>query len=190
MSEAYPDFARHHIFLSPDGLPPNLERDRKHWQLTSYSVIHNAIQEILETGVTDPDASALLQIYATTLRRNVMPDTSIERQARRIYLEHREALDRLLANKPNWIEEAKQWLKEAVAQHREWKLDLVLQSHIHSDGTFGLSISLASTTADARTEAKFDGLQVLPALKSVICDCSISTTVADWKKGRIGAVVW
>lgn len=53
-----------------------------------------------------------------------MPDTSLDRQARRIYLEHREALDRILANKPNWIEEVKQWLKEAVAQRREWKLDL------------------------------------------------------------------
>ena len=53
-----------------------------------------------------------------------MPDTSIDRQARRIYLEHREALDRILANKPNWIEESKPTLKEAVAKYPFWKLDL------------------------------------------------------------------
>ena len=29
-----------------------------------------------------------------------------------------------------------------------------------------------SSIADARTEAKFDGLQVPPVLRSVICDCS------------------
>ena len=124
LADAYPDFARHHIFLSPAGLPPNLERDRKHWQPAGYSVIHNAIQEILETGVEDPDANALLQIYATAIRRNVMPDTSLPQLARRIYLEHREAMDQIIAHKPDWVAEAKQWLKEAVAQHREWKLDL------------------------------------------------------------------
>ena len=123
LADAYPGFARHHIFLSPAGLPANLERDRKHWQPASYSVIHNAIQEILETGVAEPNANALLQIYATTIRKNVMPDTSIDRQARRIYLEHREALDRILAKKPNWIEETKPMLREAVSKHSFWKLD-------------------------------------------------------------------
>ena len=124
LADAYPDFARHHIFLSPAGQPPNLERDRKDWQPAGYSVIHNAIQGILETGVAEPNANALLQIYATAIRRNVMPDTSIDQQARRIYLENREALDRILANKPNWIEETKPMLREAVAKHSCWKLDL------------------------------------------------------------------
>ena len=123
LAEAYPDFTRHHIFLSPAGLPPNLERDRRHWQPASYSVIHNAIQVILETGVADLDANALLQIYATTIRSNVMPETSLDRQARRIYLEHWEAIERIVANKPNWIDETKPMLREAVAKHPFWKLD-------------------------------------------------------------------
>ena len=32
LANAYPGFARHHIFLSPAAQPPNLERDRKYWQ--------------------------------------------------------------------------------------------------------------------------------------------------------------
>ena len=123
LADAYPDFARHHILLSPSGIPANLERDRNYWQPASYSVIHNAIQGILETGVSEPNANALLQIYATTIRRNVMPDSSIDRRARRIYLEHREALDRIFANKPNWIEETKPILREAIAKYPFWKLD-------------------------------------------------------------------
>ena len=123
LAEAYPDFAKHHIFLSPGGVQANLERDRKHWQPTSYSVIHDAIQGILETSVGGPNANALLQIYATTIRRNVMPDTSIDRRARRIYLEHREALDRIFDNKPNWIEKTKPMLREAVAKYPFWKLE-------------------------------------------------------------------
>ncbi len=123
LADDYPDFARHHIFLSPSGVSPYLERDRKHWQPASYSVIHNAIRQALEIGIADPDANALLQIYATTIRRNVMSDTSLDQQARRIYLEHGEAIDRIIANKPDWVAEAKQWLKEAVAKHSFWKLD-------------------------------------------------------------------
>ncbi len=124
LADAYPDFARHHIFLSPAGQPPTLEQDRKHWQPASYSVIHNAVQEVLEVGVAEPNANALLQIYATAIRRNVMPDTSIDRQARRLYLEHWEALDRIFANKPDWVEETKPILREAVAKYPFWKLDL------------------------------------------------------------------
>ena len=123
LAERFPDFTRHHIFLSPSGLPPNLEQDREHWQPASYSVIHDAIQEVLETGVADLDANALLQVYATTIRRNVMPETSIDQQARRIWLEHWEAMERIVANRPDWVADAKPMLKEAVAKHPFWKLD-------------------------------------------------------------------
>ena len=123
LADAYPDFSRHHIFLSPGGAPANLERDREHWQPARYSVIHDAIQQVLEMGIADPNASALLQIYATTIRRNVMPDTSLDQQARRIYLEHWEAIERIYANKPDYVYETKSWLREAVAKHSFWKLD-------------------------------------------------------------------
>ena len=124
LADAYPDFARHHIFLSPAGVQASLERDRQYWRPASYSVIHNAIQIILETGVSEPNANAVLHIYATTIRRNIMPDTSIDRRARRIYLEHWEVLERIFANKPDYIEETKPILREAVAKYPFWKLDI------------------------------------------------------------------
>ena len=123
LADAYPDLARHHIFLSPAGVSPYLDRDQRYWQPASYSVIHDAIQQVLEMGIADPDANALLQIYATTIRRNVMPDTSIDQQARRIWLEHWPAIERIVANKPDWIGDCKPMLREAVAKHSFWKLD-------------------------------------------------------------------
>lgn len=53
-----------------------------------------------------------------------MPDTSVPQLARKIYLEHREAIDLISSHKPDWKAEAKQWLREAVAQQPEWKLDV------------------------------------------------------------------
>ena len=123
LAEEFPDFTKHHILLSPAGVSPYLEQDQEHWRPASYAVIHDAIQEILESGVADPDAKALLQIYATTVRRNVMPETSLDQQARRVYLEHWEAMDRIIANKPDWIAETKPMLREAVAKHPFWILD-------------------------------------------------------------------
>ena len=124
LANAYPDFDRRHIFLSPEGRLPDAKRDRKHWQPVRYSVIHNAIQRILETGgVADPDANALLQIYATSIRRKFMPDANLDQHARRIYLEHRDAIELIVANKPNWRDETKPMLSEAIAKHPCWKLD-------------------------------------------------------------------
>ena len=52
------------------------------------------------------------------------PTPALIDEPRRIYLEHREALDRIFANKPNWIDETRPMLKEAVAKYPFWKLDL------------------------------------------------------------------
>ena len=52
-----------------------------------------------------------------------MPDTSVRQLARRIYLEHWQAIDLIIAHKPDWVAEAKQWLKVAVAECPKWKLD-------------------------------------------------------------------
>ena len=131
LAQAFPDFTRHHIFLSPTGVSPYRERDQKHWQPASYSIIHEAIQQVLKTGIADPEANSLLQIYATTIRRNIMPDTSLERQARRIYLEHKEALDLIFAAKPNFINETRPMLKEAVAKHCFWKLDREYANYVY-----------------------------------------------------------
>ena len=56
LATEYPDFTRHHILLSPAGVSPYLERDREYWRPAGYTVIHDAIQEVLETSVADPDA--------------------------------------------------------------------------------------------------------------------------------------
>ena len=53
-----------------------------------------------------------------------MSETSLDRQARRIFLEHWEAIERIWANRPDWIAETKPMLKEAVAKHSFWVLDL------------------------------------------------------------------
>ena len=123
--DAYPTFTKHHVFLTPEGTPSSSEKEQIHWTLVSYSTVCKIIRQILDSNDiagSDGVRSFLCQ-YITTLRRNIVPDTSVAQQARRIYLEHREAIELIAANKPDWVAEAKQWLREAVAQREEWKLD-------------------------------------------------------------------
>ena len=53
-----------------------------------------------------------------------MPDTSIAQRARQIYLQHREVMDVIIENQVDWVAEAKQMLKEAVAGQKVWRLDV------------------------------------------------------------------
>ena len=121
----YPTFTRHHLFLTPEGTQPSGEKEKEHWTPVTYSMVFDIVQQIVENNdnATTDGVGPFLRQYATSLRRNIMPETSVSQLARSIYLEHRKAIDLIAANKPDWVAEAKQWLKEAVAQQEKWQLD-------------------------------------------------------------------
>ena len=123
---SYSTFTRYHVFLTRGGTHPFREEESEHWTPFTYSTVFQIVQQIVEDNSisTNVDICAFLRQYATTLRRNVMPETSVSQLARRIYLEHREAIDQIVDNKPRWVAEAKPWLKKAVEWQREWELDL------------------------------------------------------------------
>ena len=73
-------------------------------------MVFGIIQQIVDNcdNSTNEDIRAFLRQYATTLRRHLMPETSVSQLARKLYLEHREAVEEIIANKPDWVAEAKQ----------------------------------------------------------------------------------
>ena len=123
---AYPTFTKYHVFLTREGTYPFREEEKGHWTPLTYSMVFDILQEVVENkdNLTNEDVRAFLRQYAATLRRNLMPETSVSQLARKIYLEHREAMDLLVANRPDWVAEAKQMLREAIAEHPEWILDV------------------------------------------------------------------
>lgn len=122
---AYPAFTRLHLFLTPRGTEPYRDEEKEHWQTLTYAAIRGILQEIVDDDGHSPNSAvrAFLRQYATTLRRNLVPDTSVSQLARRIYLEHREAVELLLANRPDWAAETKPILKAAMKQQSGWRLD-------------------------------------------------------------------
>ncbi|MCY3912015.1 MAG: PD-(D/E)XK nuclease family protein [Chloroflexi bacterium] len=121
----YPTFTRFHMFLTPRGTEPYRDEEKEHWQTLTYSTIRGILQELVNDDDHSPNSAvrAFLRQYATTLRRNLVPDTSVSHLARRIYLEHREAVELLFANRPDWAAETKPILKASIEQQSGWRLD-------------------------------------------------------------------
>ena len=126
LERAYPSFARSYVFLTPARTLPFREEERAHWTSLDYAAVFEIVQQMVESkdGTTKEGVGAFLRQYAVTLRRNIMPDTSISQMARKIYLEHRESMDLIIANRPDWRTEGGAILKEAINEQENWILDV------------------------------------------------------------------
>lgn len=122
LEHAYPTFNRYHVFLTRQGTEPLREAEQAHWTPLTYSAVFDLVNHISENadGPLDTDIRAFLRQYATTLRRNLVPDTSVSQLARQIWLEHQEAMELLLGNRPDWVAETAPMLKDAIARQPQW----------------------------------------------------------------------
>lgn len=129
---SYSTFAKYFVFLTPQGTSPACEEEKRHWKPLAYAMVFDIVQQMVDNHEIPARAGvcAFLNQYAITLRRNIMPETSLSQLARKVYLEHREAIDLIIENIPDWMDEARQWLREAIEQQPEWFLDKEDKWHI------------------------------------------------------------
>lgn len=115
------DFTRHYVFLSPGGMPPEQKEEQKHWVPETYATILELVEDTLEkTAATmREDIRVFLRQYATTLRRNIVPEhpKEVRELARKIYLENREVIELIYRHKPDYLEEMKEILRDVVRKH-------------------------------------------------------------------------
>ena len=123
---SYSTFAKYLVFLTPWGTAPAREEEKRHWKPLAYAMVFDIVQQVVADHEMPARAGvcAFLTQYATTLRRNIMPETSLSQLARKVYLEHREAIDLIWENVPDWVADSKPWLREAITQQPGWLLDL------------------------------------------------------------------
>ncbi len=133
LEDAYPDYTRQFVFLTPTGRQSQEETERAHWVPVGYA----AILELVERTIANPgdpiseEARAALQFYATALRRRIVPEsTETQQLARKIYLEHHEAIELIYKNKPNIVIETEQIFQEAIARSPLWKEEGRSPNHI------------------------------------------------------------
>ena len=122
----FPNHERHFVFLTPSGKESGIKDERRFWIPEGYAAIHQTLKDLLEQSdaLEGSDALYALAQYETTLRRNIVTSESeVAKLARRIYLEHRTALELAFRHKPDYKAELGQMLKEAIAETDGWLLD-------------------------------------------------------------------
>ena len=127
LAEEFPAYTRHLVFLDLKSGQPS-EHERRFWTPENYGTVLELLVQTLErqASTLKEDVLVFLRQYATTLRTkgNVVPESNeIAELARKIYLEHREAIEVIYGHKPNYRDDMKELFKEAFMKQRGWELD-------------------------------------------------------------------
>lgn len=128
LKKMFPEFTRHHVFLSPTGMLPRNESDQKYWTTENYATVLGIVERMIEikSHTISEDVRMVLRQYAAALRRNkIVPDanTEFQQRVREVYLAHREVIELINQHKPDLRAEVQQTIKEAVAEQDQWKLE-------------------------------------------------------------------
>ena len=125
LEQKYPNFTRHHVFLTIAGTSPQSEDERKHWICARYTDILALVERSINecTSEMRDDVRVFLQHYTNTVRRIIVPESiEVQQFARKIYLEHKDAVERVWKSKPDYKGEMKQRLKEAISERDDCTL--------------------------------------------------------------------
>ena len=119
IEKEFPDDERHFVFLTPFGQPSRVPREQQSWIPESYTAIQQTLKDLLEENDGAESSAALFALaqYETTLRRNIVTsDSEVAKLARRIYLEHRTAIELALRHKPDYRSDLGPKVMDAVSQ--------------------------------------------------------------------------
>lgn len=125
----FPGYRVKRIYLTPNGALPEDSREREHWTPMTYRDILRLVERTIEeeSESIDVDVKALPRQYATTLRRNIVPEVSddVHQLARQIYRKHKQAIDLIIEHReryePDYVAEAFRMVGDAVGKRREWR---------------------------------------------------------------------
>ena len=125
LEQEYESFHRSYLFVSPRGTVPKRPEERRFWTSVDYGTILRLVEKTLECGVDRQDGAVIsfLQQYVTTLRRGIVPDTSLKQLATKIYLRHREAIDLIHRYKSSYyLDGLSELCREAIGLRESWNL--------------------------------------------------------------------
>ena len=132
-----PDFRQHYVFLSPSGIAAQDAAERAYWTPVDYNLVCELVGETVQ-NLSDPaseDLRVFLRHYADILRRHVLDNSEIRQLARKIYIQHRDAVELIYRHKPDYHEETQQILKEVILEN----LDGVVWDSDNKNTNIGVS---------------------------------------------------
>ena len=129
LEERFSGYRVERIFLTPNGALPEDSREHEHWTTMTYRDILGLVERTVEdkSDSIHEDIKALLRQYATTLRRNIVPELSddVHKLARQIYRKHKQAIDLIIEHReqyePNYVTEAFRMVRDAIGERPKWR---------------------------------------------------------------------
>jgi len=111
--QAYPQYERYYLLLSKAEEEPQDEA----YARSSYRVVYQALSSCMieMQSRIGADPAVLLRNYLSLLEQKFMPNTEIERLARKIYQQHQLAIDTIIENIPSPLD----GLAEQLEKHRQ-----------------------------------------------------------------------
>lgn len=122
----YPNRTIIAIYLTPDGRSPR--KPNSPFLPLDYGVVADALERVWVTNEraqdVDPDARVAVTHYISMLRRYVVSDSDIAQLCRKIYEEHRRAVDLIYQHRPMPHLSIRDALKSMVQEDPRFKLEV------------------------------------------------------------------
>ncbi len=119
IDSAYPDYDRRYFYLTKTGEQPT----DKGWKAVSYTDMRVCLQELAVLPSISADVKTLMQHYQKMIERHFMPDNKIAELCRKVYSEHRRAIDLIIEHRPEGGEDVFDKIRELIQKHSQFELD-------------------------------------------------------------------
>lgn len=115
---AYPDYTRYYFYLTKTGEEPS----DSHWAILSYANIRSFVERLASASGTD-DVATILIHYANMIERHFMPDNEIAQLCRKIYGEHKRAIDLIFEHRPEGGEDVFDKVRSLIGEQGQFEID-------------------------------------------------------------------
>lgn len=118
IERTFPDYDCYYFYLTKTGEEPS----DSHWAIMSYSEIRTYVTELASRTDND-DIRITLTHYSNMIERHFMPNNEIAELCRKIYAEHRHAIDLIFEHRPEGGEDIFDKVRELVVANDSLELD-------------------------------------------------------------------
>jgi PD-(D/E)XK nuclease superfamily len=120
ISAEFPDCRAFLIYLTKEGDAPSSPA----WHPISYELISHCIDDICtqHAAKMSDDVKNLMTHYSNLIKRHIMSDSEIAQLCRKIYKQHRQALDLIYEHRPDFQSDISDFLQQLIDEDQEHAL--------------------------------------------------------------------
>ncbi len=114
ISEEFSDSRKFLIYLTKEGDKPQSRSPG--WHTASYELVSQCIDELCDRHAAqiNDEVCSLMTHYSNLIKRHIMSDSEIAQLCRKIYKQHRQALDLIYEHRPDFQSEISDFLQQLI----------------------------------------------------------------------------